>query len=64
MQQKHLDHSMRLSEARRRFIRHDDCFNEAEPKPGDVLFEIGVAMIGFLSLAVGANLLVVLLHVG
>lgn len=68
MQEKHLVRAARFEEA------HDearDCFiveeggeREAAPRPGEVLFEIGIALAGFLSLAVIANLFVVALHAG
>jgi hypothetical protein len=71
MREKHLARGSRFEETRSeethgeaydRFILEEGAERDAAPRPSELVFEIGLALAGFLSLAVFANLFVVAIH--
>ncbi len=66
MQEKHFGRAARFEDAHRetqgRFIVEDGVEPDAAPRPGELAFEIGLAIVGFLSLAVIAQFFVVAIH--
>ncbi len=68
MREKHLVRASRSEEThdetRDRFIVEVGAGREKAPRPGELIFEIGLALAGFLSLAVVANLFVVAIGAG
>lgn len=51
-------------EARTRPVVEEGGAHEEAPRPSELVFEIGIAVAGFLSVAVFANLIVVAIHAG
>lgn len=68
MQEKYFGRAARFEDAHRetqgRFIVEDGAERDSAPRPGELVFEIGLALAGFLSLAVIAHLFVVAIYAG